>query len=225
MVVMKSETVSPMFCLARSTLRDDCQYLSRESSLTTGFSVTADRAHRRLLKDNPAFLGFGIETTNPGQVIYNEGIHVGYRYYESFDVPVAFPFGYGLSYTTFEYSNLKVTSINIAGEFEVAIDVRNTGSLQGQEVVQVYVKDLVSSSLKPLLELKGFTKLNLEPGESQTAIVKLDRDALKFYDEKREWWTAEKGEFEILVGSTLRDLKNKAMVSLEKTITWKTERE
>ena len=172
------------------------------------------------VQDGPAFLGFGIETANPGKAIYNEGVHVGYRYYESFGVPVAFPFGHGLSYTTFAYSNLKASPINSAGEFEVTVDVENTGSTAGKEVVQVYVKDLVSSIVRPSLELKGFTKLSLEPGQKKTASIKLDRDALKFYDEKRERWIAEEGDFEILVGSTLKSLGERVTVKLEKTMCW-----
>lgn len=183
------------------------------------------RAYRRSHKDHPASLGYGIETTSPGRVIYSEGVHVGYRYYESYDVPVAFPFGHGLSYTTFEYSNLVVSPINSAGEFEVTVEVKNTGSMAGEEVVQVYVKDLIASSLRPSLELKGFTKLSLEPGMTQTASLALDRHALKFYDERRDRWVAEKGDFHILVGSTIRDLQQKALATLKNTITWQTERD
>lgn len=172
------------------------------------------------MKDCSASLGFGIETTNPGKAVYNEGIHVGYRYYESFDVPVAFPFGFGLSYTTFAFSNLKISSINSVGEFEVTVDVENTGTMAGKEVIQVYVKDLISTSVRPSLELKGFTKVSLEPGQKKTATVKLDRDALKFYDEKRDRWVAEKGEFEILVGSNLRSLSEKATVTLRDSLFW-----
>lgn len=182
-------------------------------------------SHRRSLKDCPASLGFGIESASPGRVIYNEGIHVGYRYYESFDVPVAFPFGYGISYTTFGYSNLTVSPIDLAGNFEINIDIENTGTLGGNEVCQVYVSDLVSSSVRPSLELKGFTKVYIEPGQSQRVSIKLDRHALKFFDERRDWWVAEEGEFEILVGSTLKDLKHKAVAKLEKTLTWKSERD
>jgi beta-glucosidase len=97
--------------------------------------------------------------------------------------------------------------------------------LTGQEVVQVYIRDLVFSSLRPFLELEGFAKLVLEPGESRTVSIKPDRDALKFYDEKRKWRVAEKGELEVLVGSTLRDLKHKVTVSLRTTIIWNNERD
>lgn len=179
---------------------------------------------KRLL-DVPASLGFGIDTANPGRVIYNEGIYVGYRYYETFDVPVAFPFGYGLSYTTFEYSNLKVSSVSSTGDFEVTVGVKNTGKLAGKEVVQIYIKDLISSSKRPSIELKGYTKLFLQPGEVKTASVKLDRNALKFYDETRNWWVAEKGDFEVSVGSTLKDLKHKAKITLAESLIWKGEKE
>lgn len=169
-------------------------------------------------------MGFGIETSNPGRVIYNEGVHVGYRYYESFDVPVAFSFGHGLSYTSFEYSNLAVSPISTAGDFEVKVDVKNTGELAGKEVVQIYVKDLISSSVRPALELKGYAKLSLDPGQTKTASVKLDKHALKFFDERRNRWTAEQGQFEILVGSRLKNLQHRAVVTLDKTLTWTSER-
>ena len=157
--------------------------------------------------------------------MYNEGAHVGYRYYESFKVPVAFSFGHGLSYTTFEYSNLDVSPISAAGEFEVKVDVKNTGDLAGKEVVQVYINDLVSSSVRPTSELKGYAKLSLEPGQMGTASIKLDKHALKFFYDRRDWWVAEKGQFEILVGSTLKSLKHKAVVELKETMIWKTERD
>lgn len=133
-----------------------------------------------------------------------------------------------MSYTTFDYSNLKVSPISSEGEFEVTIDVKNTGDLAGKEVVQVYVKDLVSSSVRPALELKGYSKLSLEPGQTKTAYVKLDKHALKFFDERRDWWVAEKGEFKILVGSTLqsaKESKHKAVVSLEKSLIWNDRRD
>lgn len=174
----------------------------------------------RRLKDNPTSFGYGIETANPGRVIYNEGVYVGYRYYESFNVPVAFPFGYGLSYTTFEYSGFEVSPINIAGQFQVVINVKNTGKLAGKEVVQGYIGDVVSSSVKPILELKGFTVISLSPGQSRTVIIKLARDGLRFWDERRDWWTAEKAELEVLVGSTIRDPNHKATVSLER-LAWR----
>ena len=168
----------------------------------------------------PASLGFGIDTSNPGRVIYNEGVHVGYRYYESFDIPVAFPFGHGLSYTLFEYINLIVSPVSVMGDFEVKVDVKNTGGLAGKEVVQVYIKDLVSSCIRPALELKGYTKLSLEPGQTKTATIKLDKHALKFFDERRNHWVAEQGQFEVLVGSTLKSLTHKAVTNLERTLTW-----
>jgi beta-glucosidase len=180
---------------------------------------------RKRLLDVPASLGFGIETANPGRVIYNEGVHVGYRYYESFGVPVNFAFGHGLSYTTFEYSNLKLSKVSPEGGFEVTIDVKNVGGMAGKEVVQVYIKDLVSSSVRPAIELKGFTKLSLDPGQTKTATVKLDKHALKFFDEKRDWWVAEKGEFEVAVGPMLKDLKAKGTIRLEKTLIWKGDRD
>lgn len=97
--------------------------------------------------------------------------------------------------------------------------------MAGKEVVQVYINDLVSSSVRPTSELKGYAKLSLEPGQMGTASIKLDKHALKFFYDRRDWWVAEKGQFEILVGSTLKSLKHKAVVELKETMIWKTERD
>lgn len=103
---------------------------------------------------------------------------------------------------------------------QVVVNLKNIGKMAGKEVVQGYIGDVVSSSVKPILELKGFTKISLSPGQSRTVIVKLDRDGLRFWDERRDWWTAEKAELEVLVGSTIRDPNHKATVSLER-LAWR----
>jgi beta-glucosidase len=142
---------------------------------------------------------------------YPEGIFVGYRYLDKHSIDALFPFGHGLSYTRFEYSNLKVNPPGIiAGESDfsvtVSVDVRNTGKRKGAEVVQVYVKDVECSVERPDKELKGFARIYLAPGEKKTISVKLNRDAFAFYEPDRRQWVVEPGEFEIMVGRSSKDI-------------------
>ena len=161
------------------------------------------------LEDSPSF----INAAYPGcrEVNYGEGIFVGYRYYDKKEITPLFPFGHGLSYTSFAYSALEVAKKVKAGEkVEVSLVVTNTGKLAGKEVVQLYVSDLQSSLPRPPKELKGFAKLALKPGESGTVSFSLDERALAFYDPHKKAWVAEPGEFELLVGSSSRDIRLKA---------------
>ena len=163
------------------------------------------------LADTPAF------TDYPGgkEVFYGEGLFVGYRYYDKRAIEPLFPFGFGLSYTTFEYSQLQVAEKVKSGEpVSVAVTVKNTGKVAGQEVVQLYVSDKLSSLARPPKELKGFAKVALQPGESQTVNFTLDQRAFAFYDPYRQQWVAEPGAFEILVGSSSRDIRRQATCSL-----------
>jgi beta-glucosidase len=158
----------------------------------------------RRLEDTPAYINY------PGtkEVHYGEGIFVGYRYYDMRDLAPAFPFGYGLSYTTFTYSGLKLPAEVKAGQpVEVSLTVTNSGQVTGKEVVQLYVRDVQSSLARPPKELKGFAKLDLKPGESQSVAFTLDERALSFYDPYRKRWVAEPGDFEILVGASSRDIR------------------
>lgn len=147
---------------------------------------------------------------------YPEGIFVGYRCLEKHGIEALFPFGHGLSYTSFEYGNLKVNPPGIVVEeaetdfpVTVNVDVRNTGKRKGAEVVQVYVKDVECSVERPNKELKGFAKVFLEPGEKKTISIKLNRDTFAFYDSDRRQWVVEPGEFELLVGSSSKDIRLK----------------
>jgi beta-glucosidase len=161
------------------------------------------------LEDSPAY----INASFPGcrEVNYGEGIFVGYRYYDKKDVEPLFPFGHGLSYTTFAYSGLKVAKKVKAGQnVEVSLTVTNTGKVVGKEVVQLYVSDLKSFLPRPTKELKGFAKIDLKPGEAQVVTFSLDERALAFYDPQKKAWVAEPGEFEVLVGSSSRDIRLKA---------------
>ena len=166
------------------------------------------------LEDSPAF----INASYPGcrEVNYGEGIFVGYRYYDKKDVTPLFPFGHGLSYTTFVYRDLKVAKKVKAGKkVEVSLTVKNTGKVAGKEVVQLYVSDLKSSLPRPPKELKGFAKVSLEPEQSETVTFTLDERALSFYDPHMHAWVAEPGEFRVLTGSSSRDIRLKAKFVLE----------
>jgi beta-glucosidase len=166
------------------------------------------------LEDSPAF----INASYPGcrEVNYGEGIFVGYRYYDKKDVTPLFPFGHGLSYTTFAYSDLKVArKVKMGERIEVTLKVKNTGKVAGKEVVQLYVSDTKSSLPRPPKELKGFTKVALKPGQSKTVTFTLDERSLAYYDPNKKAWVAEPGEFEVLVGSSSRDICLKAKFTLE----------
>jgi beta-glucosidase len=151
-----------------------------------------------------------------------QGIFVGYRSYEIKDICPLFPFGYGLSYTTFQYSELKTSSVTADGRFVVTFTVKNTGRVSGREVAQVYISDPHSSLPRPVKELKGFVKIDLDPGCSKTATCQLDREALSFYDGSHTAWIAEAGKFDILVASSSRpvDIKLKGQVELANSFFW-----
>lgn len=130
-----------------------------------------------MLSDNPSYLNF------PGEgdkVEYKEGVFVGYRYYDAKNIEPLFPFGFGLSYTNFEYSNLSINKKEITDTDTVSIsmNVKNTGSRAGKEIVQLYIKDVESSMTRPEKELKGFEKVELQPGEEKTVSFTLNKDHL-----------------------------------------------
>jgi beta-glucosidase len=150
------------------------------------------------IQDNPAFLNY---KTERGRTLYGEDVYVGYRWYEMLDLPVLFPFGHGLSYTTFTLSDLIVTTD--PKSLTVEIKVSNTGTLAGAEVVQVYVSQKNPTIKRPKKELKGFTKVALEQGESKTVKVEIDvKYAASFWDEIRNSWIMEKDEYEFIVGAS-----------------------
>lgn len=157
------------------------------------------------LEDNPTFINYPGEN---GRVYYGEGLFVGYRYYDKKKVAPLFPFGHGLSYTTFEYSPLRLSAIHItiADTLQVSLDITNTGRRAGQEVVQLYVRDVQSTLHRPEKELKAFAKVTLQPGESQTVTLTLDKNSLAYYNDNAKTWVAEAGEFEILVGASSQDI-------------------
>ncbi|MDD5338038.1 MAG: glycoside hydrolase family 3 C-terminal domain-containing protein, partial [Dehalococcoidales bacterium] len=164
----------------------------------------------RRYEDNPAYKYYPGEN---GKVVYSEGLFVGYRYYDAKNVEPLFPFGFGLSYTTFEYSSLKVSPPQKGG-VKVSVEVKNTGKAAGKEVVQVYVADVKASVPRPPKELKAFTKVALKPGEKKKVEFVLSEQAFAFYDVAIKDWVAEPGDFEILVGSSSRDIRVKGKVTL-----------
>ena len=138
---------------------------------------------------------------------YEEDIYVGYRYFDSFDVPVSYPFGYGLSYTTFEFSDAKIAEKD--GAYEVAVNVKNIGKYEGKEVVELYVSAPNNKAAnKPVKELKAFAKTkSLKPGESETVTLKVDVSDLASFDEEASAWVVEKGEYEFIVAASAQDTK------------------
>lgn len=165
--------------------------------------------HPYRLQDSPSYINFPGEN---GKVQYGEGIFVGYRYYDKKELPVRFPFGYGLSYTIFEYSDLKLDkdSYSPGDEIKVTLTVKNSGKRAGQEVVQVYLRDPEVRLVRPEKELKAFTKVNLQPGESKTVTLTLTRQSLAYYDPSAPGWVAEAGAFEVLVGASSADIRLRA---------------
>lgn len=157
------------------------------------------------LSDNPSYFSFG-EARN---VEYNEGVFVGYRYYDMKEMPVAFPFGHGLSYTTFEYDNLAIDKRELSDEdtVTVSVDITNTGKVAGKEIVQLYVNDLTGVARRPLKELKGFEKVSLEPGETKKVSLELEYRSFAWYNTDIHDWYAASGDYEILVGASSQDIR------------------
>ena len=167
------------------------------------------------IKTEAQYPGIKAEGDEFWQTHYSEGVYVGYRWYSTQEIPVQFPFGHGLSYTTFEYSNAKAAkpSMTAAGTLKVSVDVENTGSVDGAEVVQLYIADPEASIDRPAKELKGFEKVFLKAGEKKTVTFEIDAEDLSYFDAEKHEWVAESGEFQALLGSSSEDLK--AMVSFQ----------
>jgi beta-glucosidase len=165
----------------------------------------------RRYRDTPAFLHFPGEF---GEVRYGEDIYVGYRYYDAKGVAPQFPFGYGLSYTRFELSNLRLSAetldLDASEALTVSVDVTNAGERKGQEVVQLYIADLESTPHRPPKELKGFAKVEVAPGETETVRFTVDRRALQHYDPLRRAWCVEPGLFGVLIGTSSADIRLQA---------------
>lgn len=154
------------------------------------------------LQDNPTYGTFGKDHDEED---YREGIFVGYRYYDLHDMVVRFPFGHGLSYTTFTYSDLQVSEGH--DNVKVAFTISNSGQVAGKEVAQLYVANHISRVVMPVKELRDFVKVELQPGESRTVSLTLSRRAFSYYNVGKEQWEADNGEYELLVGSSSRDIR------------------
>ncbi|HWY58879.1 MAG TPA: glycoside hydrolase family 3 C-terminal domain-containing protein [Terriglobales bacterium] len=165
-------------------------------------------------KDSPAYGHYPGENL---QVEYAEGIYVGYRYFDKQKVEPLFPFGYGLSYTKFDYSDLRVSPNKVLSgkPVEVSLRVHNSGSRSGAEIVELYVHDGHSSVDRPIQELKGFRRISLAPGEDKVVRFTLDRSAIAFYSPSKKDWATEPGQFDVLVGSSSRDIRLKGSFNLE----------
>ncbi|MBN2628012.1 MAG: glycoside hydrolase family 3 C-terminal domain-containing protein [Spirochaetales bacterium] len=174
------------------------------------------------LEDNPSYLYYIGEKD---VVEYREGIFVGYRYYDKKNMDVLFPFGHGLSYTTFEYEGLKLSrsKIHDTDTLSVTLTVKNTGSVYGKEAVQLYVTPPAGDIIRPNKELKGFEKIGLKPGESKRITFTLDKRSFAYYNTTINDWYAESGDYGILVGSSSRDIRLEGEVSLKasSSIPWK----
>ncbi len=169
------------------------------------------------LADTPAYLNY---PGGNGEVRYGEELFIGYRYYDARELPVLFPFGYGLSYTTFAYSNPQVSAsiFKDVDGVNVSVDVTNTGSVAGKEIVQVYVHDQESRLVRPSKELKGFVKVDLQPGETKTVTIPLDFRSFAYYDPAYRQWVTEDGQFDILIGASAADIHCTLPVTLKSTL-------
>ncbi len=167
--------------------------------------------------DRPSFM-----RRVPAEDVYTDGIYVGYRYYESFGVKPSYEFGYGLSYTTFEYSNLNLSSSKFRNTLTVTVDVKNTGKSAGKEVVQLYLSAPANKLDKPVMELKGFGKTRmLQPGESQTLSFTLDKRSLSSFDPAASAWLAEAGSYSVKVGASIKDIRQTGSFDLARDLTVK----
>ena len=147
-------------------------------------------------------------------VDYGEGVFVGYRYYERYGIAVRYPFGFGLSYAKFEYSDLKIEKTGDT-DFVVFYTVKNVSKVDGKEVSQVYVRDVIAMVARPVKELKGYSKDLIKAGEEKRVSVKLDFSSFAYYSVSLDKWLVENGDFEILVGSSSRDVKLSGKVRIE----------
>ena len=168
------------------------------------------------LTENPSYLTFG----ESEKTVYSEGVFVGYRYYDARQMQVAFPFGHGLSYTTFAYSNLKLDRHELTDldTLTVSVDITNTGKVRGKEIVQLYVRDNTGACRRPDKELKGFEKISLEPGETKTVTMTLDHRSFAWYHTDLKDWYAASGKYDILIGASSRDIRLSESVQMNTSI-------
>jgi len=161
----------------------------------------------------------GTPADHPTEVIYKEGIYVGYRYFNSFNIKAAYPFGFGLSYTKFGYSNLKLGTATFSKKLTATVTVTNTGKVAGKEVVQLYLSAPHTTLDKPSEELKGFAKTGLlQPGQSQTLFFTLNPKDLASFNTSQSAWIADAGKYEVRIGASSEDIKLSKPFTLAKTV-------
>ncbi|MCK9555110.1 glycoside hydrolase family 3 C-terminal domain-containing protein [bacterium] len=163
------------------------------------------------IEDSPSYKNY---PGAGGKIYYEEGIFVGYRYFDRENIEPLFPFGHGLSYTAFKYDNLNITKGSDKIAATASVDITNTGKREGAEVVQLYVQDPECSVERPVKELKGFKRINLKPGETETVTFELTKRDLSFYDVKSKSWVAEPGTFNVLIGGSSRDIRQEGSFEL-----------
>jgi beta-glucosidase len=179
-----------------------------------GTVIQAKAAQPQPVNDGPLS---GFMRSKEAKVVYEDGIYVGYRYYETFKVKPSYEFGYGLSYTNFEYSNIKLSSSRFTGKLTITVDIKNNGNVAGKEVAELYLTAPAVKLDKPSIELKGFTKTKLlQPGESQTLSFVLDGHNIASFDPSGSSWIAEAGKYEIKIGASSKDIKQTASFNLAK---------
>ncbi|KAB8304181.1 hypothetical protein EYC80_003600 [Monilinia laxa] len=178
------------------------------------------------LADNPTY------HTWPGEnfrSLYGEGLYIGYRHYDHLSLPPLFPFGHGLSYTTFSYSSPTLSSSILSSaspnsKITLSLEIKNTGYMQGKEIVQLYIHDVKSRLVRPEKELKGFAKVSLEVGESKVVQIDIDRYSVGYWDdssrEGKGMWVAEEGEFKVWVGGSAADIRHEISFEIKETFTW-----
>lgn len=175
-------------------------------------------------KDSTRGLLAASNRAQPSQVTYEEGIYTGYRYYNTFNIPVAYEFGYGLSYTSFGFSNLKLSSPNFSKQLTVTMDVKNSGNVAGKEVVQLYMTAPVNKLDKPVMELKNFVKTRLlKPGESQTLSFEISKMDLASFNPEVSAWVSDAGTYTVKIGASSKDIRQTASFNLGNNITVKKE--
>ena len=177
------------------------------------------------IEDTPAYLNF---PGNRDKVNYNEGIFIGYRYYDKKKMDILFPFGYGLSYTKFRYDNMKINgksasennfSFKDNDNVTVSVDITNIGEVEGAEIVQLYIENHIDEDNRPVKELRNFAKVKLVPGETKTVTFTLGFRAWAYYNETIHDWYAPSGDYKILIGASSRDIKEAKKVSVLSTVT------
>lgn len=202
-----------------------CMYLGGQETGAAAVSLLYGRANPsgrlaetwpRKIEDNPSYLNFPGED---GIVKYQEGIYIGYRYYDRKKMNVLFPFGYGLSYTSYAYSDLKLDKESMTDDEELSVSckIKNIGDRKGKETVQLYVRDECSSVGRPVRELKEFAKVELKPGEETIVTFHLEKRAFAYYEPKIHDWFVESGRFYIEIGASSRDIRLSAPVDIEGT--------